>query len=100
MPIDGGHRYTRPMARLWRNPSGALISTLAALALAVGGCEGNRASDNSQSVFDLLPAAPTPAQAAEWMFDPYDPDKRFRGTVLLANAPFGGTRQYVDGYVL
>lgn len=75
------------------------ILGLAAAPLLLGGCEGNTANNNSESVLDLLPAQPTPVDAARWMFDPYDPDKRFRGTVLLANAPFGGESVYIKGYV-
>lgn len=75
------------------------VAGLGAAALLLGACEGNRASDKSQSVLDLLPAQPTPVDAAKWMFDPYDPDKRFRGTVLLANAPFGGEAVYIKGYI-
>jgi hypothetical protein len=85
-------------ARWWQGI--LVLPVTATLGVALVGCEGNRASDSSESVFDLLPAPPTPAVAAAWMFDPYDPDKRFRGTLLLANAPFGGAPEYVKGYVM
>lgn len=82
------------------HPSLASLVAVAPLLLGgMGGCEGNRISNDSQSIFDALPATPTPGVAAAWMFDPYDPDKRFRGTVLLANAPFGGESVYVNGYI-
>ncbi len=40
----------------------------------------------------------TPADAAAWAADPYDPDRRARGMNLLANAPFGGAEAYVKLY--
>ena len=38
---------------------------------------------------------PTPEQAAAWAFD-RDPDRRREGTLLLANAPFGGNPPYLE----
>lgn len=40
----------------------------------------------------------TVKEAAAWAADPYDADKRARGTVLLANAPFGGADAYIALY--
>jgi HEAT repeats len=37
-------------------------------------------------------------EAAAWAADPYDADKRARGTLLLANAPFGGAEPYLALY--
>lgn len=73
---------------------------LALLAVAaLTGCEA--APMETESVFQVLATPPpTPVEAAAWMFDPHDSDKRFRGTVLLANAPFGGEKVYLDGYRL
>lgn len=77
-----------------RSVSGALALACAAVLL---GCEA--APMETESVFQAIaPAPPSPADAAAWMFDPYDADKRFRGTVLLANAPFGGESVYLQGY--
>jgi hypothetical protein len=87
----------RPMRRCYPI---ALASCLGAVVFA-GGCldsaDRSRAAQ-SESVLSLLPAPPTPAQAAAWAGDPYDPDKRFRGTVLLSNAPWGGESVYLDLY--
>lgn len=44
-------------------------------------------------------ADPTPSEAAAWAIDKYDADKRFRGTMLLANAPFGGEAVYQELYL-
>jgi hypothetical protein len=40
----------------------------------------------------------SPAEAAAWAADPYDADKRARGTLMLANAPFGGNDPYLALY--
>lgn len=71
------------------------------LALALGGGCSQQTLDNveeSNSILAFLPSAPTPAEAARWSQDPYDADKRFRGTNLLANAPFGGEDVYIATY--
>jgi hypothetical protein len=40
----------------------------------------------------------SPQEAAQWASDPYDADKRARGTTMLANAPFGGADAYLELY--
>ncbi|HYE03461.1 MAG TPA: HEAT repeat domain-containing protein [Phycisphaerales bacterium] len=83
-----------------RAGSWALTRAVALAGVAgLGACEGRQRAAESESILAFLPSQPTPAQAAAWFFDPYDPDKRFRGTVLLANAPFGGEPAYLNGYV-
>ena len=42
---------------------------------------------------------PTYAQAAEWALDPYDADRRRRGTLLLASAPFAGEDLYLRLFI-
>lgn len=44
-------------------------------------------------------AEPTPSDAAAWALDKYDADKRYRGTLLLANASFGGEPVYMQLYL-
>jgi hypothetical protein len=39
---------------------------------------------------------PTPTEAANWAIDKYDADKRYRGTLLLANAPYGNDPVYMQ----
>ncbi len=79
-------------------------SLLAALAcvslLSAQGCEALKPKQNvkGESIFEGF-APPTPQQAAAWAVDPYSPDKRFRGMLLIANAPWGGERVYVDMYI-
>ncbi len=77
-----------------------LFGIIAALA-ALGACTTNVAKNKGKSLPDsiltiLTPT--TPAQAALWAVDPYDADKRYRGMVLLANAPFGGEPVYIQLY--
>ena len=73
------------------------MATAMLAAAMLGGCEA--APMETESVFQaLVPPPPSPVEAAAWMFDPHDADKRFRGTVLLANAPFGGEGVYLQGY--
>jgi hypothetical protein len=72
------------------------IPVLAGAALAlVGGCETIGADLNALAK-DLVPI--TPRQAAEMMLNPHDPDERREGTLLIANAPFGGNPPYVRTY--
>lgn len=58
---------------------------------------GAAGTSNTQSVFTIF-GPPPPAVAAAWAVDPYDADKRYRGTLLLANAPFGGESVYLELY--
>lgn len=62
-------------------------------------CKGiqNQGTNQPVSIFEAF-SPPTPAMAAAWAADEYDADKRYRGTLLLANAPFGGERVYVEMY--
>lgn len=46
------------------------------------------------SIFDVF-AQPTPSEAAQMAIDPYDADKRYRGTMLLSNAYFAGQSIYI-----
>ncbi len=77
-----------------------VAGALGLLALAAGcvdSAQRQRAAE-SESILAIMPAPPSPAQAAAWAGDPYDPDKRFRGTVLLSNAPWGGESVYLRLY--
>jgi len=77
-----------------------MIGAVAMVALAgmsLSGCEAMQRDLNSFAE-GLMP--PTPSEAAEMMNDPHDPDRRRRGTVLIANAPFGGAEPYVKMYRL
>lgn len=89
--------FGRPLHRCVRVRASVALAVLAGLAT---GCEQStmdKVSEN-ESILGFLPSQPTPADAARWSQDPYDADKRFRGTNLLANAPFGGEDVYVQTY--
>lgn len=73
---------------------------LAALALVpVSGCGlvedmGFQYNPNAKGILDLV-SRPTPAQATAWAIDKDNPDRRYQGTLLLANAPFAGEDVYI-----
>lgn len=86
------------------NPSLRRAAALALLGLcaAMAGCADdyeyiNSGPPTSTSVLDLF-APPTPVEAVAWATDPYDPGKRQRGILLLASAPWGGERAYLEMY--
>ena len=70
---------------------------LASSTLLAAGCD-TISSDLSQFTQSFTP--PSPAQAARWAADPNDRENARRGTILLANAPFGGTEVYLKMYRL
>ena len=67
----------------------------AALVWAVPGCD-TIGQDFNAFTEGLMP--PTPTEAARIMIDPNDPDNRRRGTLLIANSPFGGGEPYLKVY--
>ncbi|MCA3005414.1 MAG: HEAT repeat domain-containing protein [Phycisphaerales bacterium] len=78
-----------------------LAASAGAASLSLGGCNSpaaQRAADSNSVLAVFSP--PGPADAARWSQDPFDPDKRLRGTNLLANAPFGGEDVYVRMYTM
>lgn len=70
--------------------------------LALAGCElpGAEQMAARESVLAPLFETTSPADAARWMVDRFDADKRMRGTLLIANTPFGGEPEYLRVYVL
>lgn len=46
-----------------------------------------------------LTQGPTPTQATEWALDRFDANNRYRGTMYLANQPWGGGPEYMQLYV-
>ena len=50
------------------------------------------------SLLEVFVPQETPGEAAEMALDQYDPDSRFSGTRLLANAHFGGEDVYIELY--
>jgi hypothetical protein len=66
----------------------------------IAGCEsaGFELKPGAKSILDVF-SPPTPTDAAKWAIDPFDADKRYRGTLLLANAPFANDPLYVQLFV-
>ncbi len=77
------------------NRVGAGMSLLACLTvgLFVPGCVMEDFNDIGETFF-----AKSPAEAARDALDPYNPDLRREGVVLLSNAPFGGVDAYLKMY--
>ncbi len=65
--------------------------------LDVSGREGASDGFESESVLTFF-SGPTPVQAVRWATNLRDPDKRVRGILLLANAPWGGEDVYLRLY--
>ncbi len=84
-----------------RSPAKVSILTLsAALTLFLGGCTlmedmGYQSNPNAEGIFDLF-TRPSPAQATAWALDDTNADRRYQGTLLLANAPFAGEDLYLE----
>ncbi|MGP1310684.1 MAG: HEAT repeat domain-containing protein [Phycisphaerales bacterium] len=80
---------------------GILVIGVVGLAASVlTGCEwidNARAKGSGDSVLEMF-QPPSPEQAVAWAVDPYDADKRYRGLLLIANAPFGGDTLYLRMY--
>lgn len=77
--------------RIVRGPAAGL----AGCALLVGcSIDNPRGSDSLLTVL----APPAPAEAADMALDREDSDRRLRGTLLLANAPWGGDDIYLTMY--
>ncbi|MEL7472027.1 MAG: HEAT repeat domain-containing protein [Planctomycetota bacterium] len=76
----------------------AMLAAAMALAMVASGCAVPESARGADSLFAVF--APTsPAQAAQWATDEYNPDLQYRGTILLANASFGGEPPYLELYL-
>ena len=73
-----------------------LGATLALAALAA--CEGLDVQPGTTGLLQVF-AEPSISQAAEWAIDKYDADKRYRGTMILANKPFAGEELYIKLFI-
>lgn len=73
------------------------VLLIISVSLGLGAC-ADELPRGATSILQVF-AQPTPAQAAEWAIDKYDADKRYRGTLLLANQPFGGEPVYMQLYL-
>ncbi len=76
------------------------IAAAASFGALLAGCgDKDTTGMPGESIFEIW-SPPTPAEAVAWAVDPYDAEKRYRGLLLLANAPFGGEPPYVEMYRL
>jgi len=85
------------------------VLVCAGLLGALAGCErgaildfagaggGGGANSQGDTVLTFF-GGPSPLQAVEWASDPLDPDRRVRGTLLLASASWGGEDVYLRLY--
>lgn len=89
-----------PMART----APTIFALLALSLLALAGCETvdgvfSGVKPGSEGLLQDLFKEPSPSDAVEMSVDQYDADKRYRGTNLLANAPFAGEPVYLDLFI-
>ncbi len=73
-----------------------IVFTIEAFIIAVLAACSSMSSDFDDMQEQIMP--PSPTEAAIDMVNPYNPEKRRNGTVLIANAPFGGAEPYVNMY--
>ncbi len=66
--------------------------------LGLSACEIEGIRPGAEGLLSVL-ADVTPEEAAAWSIDPYDADKRYRGTLKLATYPFAGEPVYIKLFV-
>lgn len=77
----------------------SVASLAAALSLAsLAACDSFDLQPGSTSILQAFAETPV-TQAAEWAVDKYDADKRYRGTIILANKPFAGEELYIKLFI-
>jgi hypothetical protein len=86
--------------RSFSAPITLTLASLCAVPTALTGCGTfDGVPRGSTSLLSALFPQTTPAQAAEMATDPYSPERRYEGTTLLSNAPFGGQPVYLELYL-
>ena len=94
-------RNTMGRIRMRHRNSGVTTRWTAMAALAVlaalgaGGCE--TLNSDLSGLTDAI-TQPSPGEAARWMIDPNDADKRRKGTVIIANSGLGAVPANVSWY--
>lgn len=73
------------------------LPLLATVAVSLSGCGGLdlEAARGTEGLLQIAFTQTTPAEAAAMALDPYDPNRRYRGTLLLANAYFASEPVYI-----
>jgi len=69
-----------------------------ALLASLGACDSFDVPAGTTGLLQIS-AKPSITQAAEWAIDKYDADKRYRGTMILANESFAGEALYLQLFV-
>lgn len=88
-----GRRFQPQLVRFFR--AGVAFLPLAFALLGLPGCSVSGVRPGAKSVLEIL--APPPAElGARWAINPYNADERYKGTLILANAPFGGEPVYLE----
>ena len=77
---------------------GAILGSAMVLCSVMGGCNAFDGVQPGAATLLSFNAGPTPGQAAEMALNEYDPNQRYQGTVLIANAPWGGDPVYLQMY--
>lgn len=77
----------------------AILPALVLVTLFQGGCAfmedmGYQTNPNATGILDLF-VRPSPEEATAWALDTTNNDRRYQGTLLLANAPFAGEDIYL-----
>ena len=72
-----------------------IAALLLVAATAMTGCGGLEMRPGAKSLLAAV-QPPTPTEAADMALDQDDPDRRFKGLQLLANASFGGDDLYME----
>jgi hypothetical protein len=89
-----------PRARAARTPLRAVLLALPAACplLLLGGCDTFDLRPGATSVFQFWQET-TPAEAAEMAVDPFNADRRYKGTIALAGQPFAGDEIYMRLFI-
>lgn len=83
------HPRTRPTM------TALCVVALGSSCVSLCGCAADPYRPQTDSILDFL-QGPSPEFVAQMAIDPYDADRRYRGTVLLAGATFAGEEKYMN----
>lgn len=70
----------------------------ACIAAFLAGCDTGDVKPGAEGLLSLV-TEPSAVESATWAIDPYDADKRYRGTLFLASKPYGGDDVYIQLYL-
>lgn len=91
------HRWPSRIS-LTRPGALSLSAGAAVVGLVVGGCGVFSSTPRGATSLFQVFQPPSYVEAAEWALDDFNPENRYRGLILLAEAPFAGEAVYVDLY--